>query len=68
MENNQYLKMLREKTGLSQSETAKISGVTIRSIRAYEQGTRSIKKASVETILSLADAYGVRIDDLLRFS
>lgn len=50
------LKQVREKKGLSQSELARISGVNIRMIQHYEQGYKDIKKASVVTVMALAEA------------
>lgn len=50
------LKFYREEKGLSQSQLAKKSGVNVRVIQAYECGSRDINKASVETVLLLAEA------------
>ena len=50
------LKIVRESKGLTQSQLAKASGVNVRLIQNYEQGFRSLNKASVETVLKLADA------------
>ena len=50
------LKFMREEKGLSQSDLAKASGVPIRNIKAFEQGTRDINKAQVVTVLQLAEA------------
>ena len=58
------LKFSREMAGMSQSELAKKSGVPLKNIQSYEQGLRDINKASVLTVLQLAEAldtdiYGV---------
>ena len=50
------LKFMREEKGLSQADLAKASGVPIRNIKAFEQGTRDINKAQVVTVLQLAEA------------
>ena len=50
------LKFIREEKGLSQADLAKASGVPIRNIKAFEQGTRDINKAQVVTVLQLAEA------------
>ena len=50
------LKFMREEKGLSQSELAKASGVTLRNIQAYEQGYKDINKAQVITVLQLSEA------------
>lgn len=60
------LKKLREKAGLSQSELAKKSGVSVRIIQHYEQGFRDIKKANVMTVIALADALGCDIKKLVK--
>ena len=50
------LKFYREEKGLSQSQLAKLSGVSLRNIQAYEQGYKDINKAQVITVLQLAEA------------
>ena len=60
------LKRLREERGISQSELALYSGVPIRSIRAYEQGTVELCKAQGDTLYSLAKVLGCSVDVLIR--
>lgn len=60
------LKELRLKRGLSQTELAKISGVPLRSIKAYEQEATKIQKAQAETLYLLARALDCRIEELLK--
>ena len=50
------LKFMREDKNLSQSELAEKSGVSLRTIQAYEQGYKDINKAQVVTVLQLAEA------------
>lgn len=59
------LRCFRERAGLSQSRLAALSGVNIRSIQQYEQRTKDISKAAVETVRNLARALGCRIEDLV---
>lgn len=59
------LKILRESSGLSQSELAKRSGVKLRMIQLYEQRQNNINKAQVNTVARLAYALGCSIEDLL---
>jgi len=59
------LKAVRESKGLSQSQLAKASGVNVRLIQHYEQAFRDINKASVETVLKLADALECDIRDIM---
>lgn len=50
------LQFMRKEAGLSQSELAKKSGVSVRLIQAYEQGLKDINKGQVVTVLQLAEA------------
>ena len=59
------LKMIRKKRKLSQDELALLSGVNVRSIRAYEQGKNDITKAQVDTLQLLAKALDCSIEELI---
>ncbi len=59
------LKRIRTAYGCSQSELAKLSGVSLRSIQMYEQRHKDINKASVETVFRLAKVLGCTIEDLI---
>lgn len=59
------LSMYRKKRKLSQSELAKISEISLRSIKAYEQGKLDISKASYETLYKLAKALNCSVEDLI---
>lgn len=59
------LKKVRESKGFTQKELAERSGVNIRQIQHYEQGTHSINGASVTTALKIADALGCAIREIL---
>ena len=52
------LKTLRKAIGLTQSELAERTGVSLRMIRAYEQGTQDISKAEASSVYRLANALG----------
>ena len=52
------LKAMRKKRKLKQEELAALSGVNVRSIRAYEQGKNDISKAQGDTLQMLAKAQG----------
>ena len=60
------LKALRKKRNLTQSELALLSGVTLRSIKAYEQGKSDISKAQADTLYALAQTLGCSIEDLIK--
>ncbi len=59
------LKRFRTLYGCTQSELAKQSGVSLRSIQMYEQRRKDINKASVETMYSIAKVLGCTIEDLI---
>ena len=59
------LKTWRQKRQLSQSQLAKISGVNLRSIKAYEQGDLDIGKAQYDTLASLANTLSCDVRDLI---
>lgn len=59
------LKTLRTKKKLSQSQLAVLSGVPVRTIKAYEQGKVDICKAQAETLYAIAKVLNCTIEDLL---
>ena len=59
------LKQLRQRTGLSQSELAEVSGVPVRTIQQYEQRQKSINKAKAEYLIMLARALHCNAEDLM---
>lgn len=59
------LKHIRSAYGYTQSELAKASTVSLRSIQMYEQRNKDINKASADTIYSLAKALGCAMEDLI---
>lgn len=59
------LKTIRKKRKLSQEELAILSGVNVRSIRAYEQCKNDIAKAQGDTLQMLAKALDCSIEELL---
>ena len=50
------LKELRKASGLTQEELGKLSGVSLRMIRAYEQGSQSLSHANAQTLINLSRA------------
>lgn len=59
------LKRIRKNYGLSQSELAAKSGVSLRSIQMYEQRKKKINKASLETVYALAKVLKCDVIDLM---
>lgn len=59
------LQECRLKKGYSQSTLAAVSGVPLYLVKNYEQGTRNIDGAKLDTLCSLALALSVPIFDIL---
>lgn len=59
------LKTIRENRGISQSELAKLSGVSLRSVQMYEQKVNDIDKAQAGTVYKLSRVLGCTVEDLL---
>ena len=59
------LKRIRTTNGCSQSELARRSGVSLRSIQMYEQRNKDINKASVESLYRISKTLGCTIEDLV---
>lgn len=55
----------RKKLKLSQTKLAEMSGVSICSIRAYEQGTKDINKAQGITLYKLSRTLKCKVEDIL---
>ncbi len=62
------IKTLRERIDLSQTDLAKISGISVRTIRFYEKDKASLLRANGETIYKLSDALGVSMEYLIKHS
>lgn len=60
----QNIKKYRKKKGISQDKLSKIAGVTYNTIIKIESG--ATLNPRVETLRQIADALGVRIDDLVK--
>lgn len=60
------LKQIRKSRKLTQEQLALLSGVNVRSIRAYEQGDNDLTKAQGETLQLLAHALDCTIEELLQ--
>lgn len=62
------LQQQRKRCGYSQKELAEKSGVNLRTLQQYELKTKDIRKASVKTVLALANVLGCRVEDLMEYS
>ena len=50
---------------LTQGQLSYMTGISVRTIQAYEQGTRDINKAGVDIILKLTKVLECEITDLV---
>ena len=61
------LKLIRNASGLSQSQLAEKSCVDIRSIQMYEQRKNDINKAQAQTVYNISRVLGCKMEDLLEY-
>lgn len=61
------LKTLREEAGISQSQLAMRSGVSISTIKKLESGERSINKVSLEMVCKFAVIFQVPIEYFVEY-
>ena len=59
------LKRIRTELGFTQSQLAEASGVNVRMIQHYEQGSKDINAAEALTVYKLARALNRDVEDLL---
>ncbi len=59
------LKRFRTLYGITQSELADSTGVSLRSIQMYEQRKKDINKAGAQTLYKISKVLGCTIEDLL---
>lgn len=59
------LKRIRETAGITQAELAKASGISVRVLQNYEQGTRPLNGARAITVYQIAKALNCTVEDLL---
>ena len=58
------LRVLRVKADLTQEELAEKAGINTRSIGFYEADVKNLRKAKYETLVKLAEALDVSVDDI----
>lgn len=61
------LKQIRKSRRLTQEQLSILSGVNLRSIRAYEQGDNDLAKAQGETLQMLAHTLDCTIEEFLQY-
>lgn len=59
------LQEARKKAGLSQSQLAEKAGINVRTLQHYEQGSKVLDKARIDTILKVCLALRCRVMDVI---
>lgn len=59
------LKQNRDLSGMSQAELAEKTGISVRMIQNYEQGTNDINGAKLSTLLRLCLALGCTLEGII---
>lgn len=59
------LKEMRQSRGLSQSQLAEKTGINVRTIQHYEQGSKIFDHARIDTILKICVALSCQLDDII---
>ncbi len=59
------LARLRKSKSLSQSELAKASGISVRSVQLYEQRQNDINHGTYQNLKNMAQVLGCRVEDLV---
>lgn len=62
------LKSLREKKGYTQAQLGELSGVNYRVIQHYEQGSKNIDGAKLDTLIRISDALECPLYEILENS
>lgn len=58
------LKTIRKQSHYTQKELAELTGVSLRMIRAYEQGDQDIRKAEAQSVFDLSRAFGCKPEEI----
>lgn len=59
------LKEMRQARGLSQSQLAEKTGINVRTIQHYEQGSKNFDHARIDTILKICIALNCKLEDVI---
>lgn len=62
------LKEKRIEAGLSQSQLAEKTGLNVRTIQHYEQGSKIFDHARIDTILKICVALNCKLEDVIENS
>ena len=58
------LKTIRKQSRYTQKELADLTGVSLRMIRAYEQGDQDIRRAEAQSVFDLSRAFGCKPEEI----
>ena len=59
------LKEMRQARGLSQSQLAEKTGINVRTIQHYEQGSKNFDHARIDTIMKICIALNCKLEDVI---
>lgn len=59
------LKEMRQSKGLSQSQLAEKTGINVRTIQHYEQGSKNFDHARIDTIMKVCIALHCKMEDVI---
>lgn len=59
------LKELRQAAGLSQSQLAEKTGINVRTLQHYEQGSKVFDHARIDTILKVCLTLNCKLEDIV---
>lgn len=65
MKKETKLKKARQEKGMTQKELAELTGISLRTLQHYEQGSKDLNQAAAITVYRLAEVLGVMIEELL---
>lgn len=59
------IRAIRVRQGMSQSQLAEAAGISLRTLQDYEQGRKRSDGAKLRTLLSIANALGVYLGEII---
>lgn len=59
------LKEMRQAAGLSQSQLAEKTGINVRTLQHYEQGSKVFDHARIDTILKVCLVLNCKLEDII---
>ena len=60
------IKKVRIEKGLTQAQLAEKSGLNIGTLRHYEQGSKNLDNAKIETLMDICDALDCRLYEIIQ--